>query len=178
MGRSFQGGNCTPDQNWACFVYYLKMFNTYLKNYMSTLKLYEKFANDIKISVGQIVALLIKTIFWIFWSITQELLGLLKLQCYFWVSQTILLQEITLFFRKGILILRWCTKQAQFWFGCSSPLKDIGRNLVSDKTRDINVSCWEKGHRVLNQSLSWWKEERVMTLNFQYKYLKGHWTIS
>ena len=100
MGRSFQGGNCTPDQNWACFVYYLKMFNTYLKNYMSTLKLYEKFANDIKISVGQVVALLFKTIFWIFWSVTQELLGLLKLQCYFWVISNNFASRNNIIFQK------------------------------------------------------------------------------
>ena len=37
--------------------------------------------------------LLIKTIFCMFWSTTQELFGQLKFQCHFSVSQTILLQD-------------------------------------------------------------------------------------
>ena len=61
-------GNCTLNQNsnWACFVYYLKIMNTVMKNIMSILKqiVWETKKNGNKISVGQMVLeLLIKAIF-------------------------------------------------------------------------------------------------------------------
>ena len=51
---------CTSNWNWACFVPYLKIMNTYLKaDCLRTLK------NDIKISIDQaVLELLIKT--WIY----------------------------------------------------------------------------------------------------------------
>ena len=49
-----------------------------------------KIKNCIKISVGQaVLELLIRTCKIMFWSITQEPLGLLKFQNHSWVSQTI-----------------------------------------------------------------------------------------
>ena len=35
-------GNCTPNQNWACFVHYLKIVKTVLKNESTGSKLSEK----------------------------------------------------------------------------------------------------------------------------------------
>ena len=51
--------------------------------YESYSKLSKELKNSIKILVGQgVLELMIKTIFWLFWSVTQEPLGLLNFQCY------------------------------------------------------------------------------------------------
>ena len=58
--------------------------------YASYCKLFKELKNGIEILVGQAVfQLWIKTVKMLFGSITQELLGLPKYQCYFWVSWTI-----------------------------------------------------------------------------------------
>ena len=61
----------------------------------------------LKSVVGQVVVvLLIKTIFWLFWSITfKKSPGLLKFQCQFWVPWTISIKMQT-FFKKVLIILR------------------------------------------------------------------------
>ena len=47
-------GNCTSNQNWACFVHCLKIINNVLKNDKALWsKLPEKLRNGIKILVGQ-----------------------------------------------------------------------------------------------------------------------------
>ena len=72
--------NCTPNQNWACFMCYLKIINKFLKNYITILSnFFEKLKNGIKISEGHtVLVLLIKTCKIVFWSTTQEPLGLLN----------------------------------------------------------------------------------------------------
>ena len=70
---------CTPNQKLARFVPYLKIFDIFLKNdiYVS----YSKLSKELKIAleVCQVVLeLLIKIIFWLFWSITYKPLDLLK----------------------------------------------------------------------------------------------------
>ena len=68
----FLRGYCTPDQKLACFVLYLKIINIFMKNiYASYSKLPNELKNGIEIYVGQaVLELLIKTLFWLFWSIT------------------------------------------------------------------------------------------------------------
>ena len=59
-----------------------------------------------------------------FWSITQELLGLLKFYCHFWVPWAIHYMHVLLF-KKVLIILRYSTKHANFWIGCCTHLRDI-----------------------------------------------------
>ena len=47
-------GNCTPNQNWACFVHYFKVINTDLKNNISILKHTEKLKICIEMLAVQI----------------------------------------------------------------------------------------------------------------------------
>ena len=66
-------GNWTPDQNLACFVLCLKIINTFFEKitYASYIKLSKELKNSTEIYAGLVVLeLLIKTIFWLFWSIT------------------------------------------------------------------------------------------------------------
>ena len=87
-------GNCTPNQIWACFMHCLKIVNTFLKNNVWILKqILEKVTRGVQISEGHVVLeLLINMYKTLFWSIPQEPLGLLKLECDVWVSQTIYLR--------------------------------------------------------------------------------------
>ena len=69
--------------------------------------------NGIEIIVGQAIfkgqavfKLWIKTVKMMFGSIIQELLGLHKLWCYFWVSWTIYYKTHISFIKKVLLILR------------------------------------------------------------------------
>ena len=69
-------GCYTPNQKLACFVLYVKIINTFLKNNASGSKLSKELKNGIEILVGQAVfKLWIKTVKIVFWSITQEPLG-------------------------------------------------------------------------------------------------------
>ena len=79
-------------------------------------KLSEKLKHSINILIGLVVLeLLIVTCKILFWSITQEPLGLLKYQCYFWVSPngfgmlTLFIKKIENFeiAHKTCLILIW-----------------------------------------------------------------------
>ena len=73
-------GNCTPNQELASFVPYLKIINTFLKNDTCILKqIVQGTQNVIGILVCQAVfKLWIKTVKMLFGSVTQELLGLSK----------------------------------------------------------------------------------------------------
>ena len=84
-------GNCTPYQKLACFVLFLKLSTSFCKIiYASYSKLSKELKNGIEILVGPaVIKLWIKKVKILFWSITQEPLGLLKFQCYFWVPLTI-----------------------------------------------------------------------------------------
>ena len=53
-----------------------------------------------------VLEVLIKTTFWLFWSITSKPLGLLKFQCHFWVPWTICFKMYKLFCKKVLTILR------------------------------------------------------------------------
>ena len=102
-------GNCTPNHKLTCFVLYLKTINTFLKKkiYASYSKLSKELKNWIEIYVGPaVLKLWIKIVKILFWSITHELLDLLKFQCYFWVPWTIYYKMHTLFFKKVLIILR------------------------------------------------------------------------
>ena len=57
-----------------------------------------------------------------FWSITQEPLGLLKFLCNFWVPRTIYYKMHKLFFIKMLIILRLSTKHVNFWLEVQYPL--------------------------------------------------------
>ena len=75
--------------------------------YASYSKLFKELKNGIEILVGQAVfKLWIKTIKMLFGSVTQELLGLPKFWCYFWVPWTIYYKMHMLFFKKVLIILR------------------------------------------------------------------------
>ena len=64
----------------------------------------------------------IKTVTMLFGSITQELLGLPKFWCYFWVSWTNYYKMHISFFKKILIILRAGTKHANLGAGGSVPL--------------------------------------------------------
>ena len=82
-------------------------------------KLSETPKNTIQIIVGQaILEFLTKTIYFTFWSTTQELRDLLNFHAISWVSQTICFRmlEYYFFFQKGVNYFEIAyTKQAQFW---------------------------------------------------------------
>ena len=101
-------GYCTQNWNWVCLCAISNYLHFFMKWYdVSWSKFSEKLRNGIKISVGQVVLeLQFKTIFFMFWWISHELLGLLKWQCHFWVSQTICFRMHQLFFKKMLIILR------------------------------------------------------------------------
>ena len=68
-------GYCTPNLKPTCFVCYLKIINLSLRNNAS-----KELKNGIEILVQQVIfKLWIETVKIIFWSITQEPLGLLKI---------------------------------------------------------------------------------------------------
>ena len=94
-------------QKLTCFVLYLKIINTFLKNNICTFsKLFKELKNGIKILVGQAVfKLWIKTVK-MFGSITQEPLGLPKFWYNFCVPWTIYYKMHMLFFKKVLIILR------------------------------------------------------------------------
>ena len=74
-------GNCTPNQNWACFVRYLKIINTVVKTNMIILKqiAWETQKRYLKLVGQAVLEMLIRICNILFWSTTQELLsGLLK----------------------------------------------------------------------------------------------------
>ena len=90
----------------------------------------EKLKNDIKISLCQtVLELLIKTTFCTFWSITQEPQAWCKPYCNFNTNLEFvnLLQNVHVFIKTVLIILRQQTKHAQYWFGvqfhlpCSPP---------------------------------------------------------
>ena len=100
---TFLRGNCTRNPKLTCFAPNLKIVNTFLQNS----KLSKELKNGIGISESQAVfKLWIKTVKILLWSVTQELLGLLKFKCSFWVSWTIYYKMHILFFRKVLTILR------------------------------------------------------------------------
>ena len=106
----FLRGTATPTPNLADFVLYLKIINTSwkIKN-ASYSKLLKELKNGIMIlvQVGQVLfKLWIKTFKLLSGSITQELLGLPKFWCYFWVPWTIIYKLHVLFFIKVLMILR------------------------------------------------------------------------
>ena len=70
-------------------------------------KLSEALKNGIEMSVDQAVFQL--TVKMLFGSITQELLGLPRFWCYFWVPWTIYYKMHILFFKKVLIILRKCS---------------------------------------------------------------------
>ena len=72
----------------------------------------------------------IKTVKILFWSIPQEPLGLLKIECHFWVPGIIHHKMHISFFKKVLIILRYSTKHANIWLGVQCPLKvwDSQRN--------------------------------------------------
>ena len=73
-------GELHPNQKLASFVLYLKIINTILKNNICiSMQIVQGTKHGIEILVGQAVfKLWIKTVKILFWSITQELLGLLR----------------------------------------------------------------------------------------------------
>ena len=72
-------GYYTPDLKLAVFVCYLIIIDSFLKNNVCISKLYKEFKNGIESLVGQAFwGIWIKTVKILFWSLTQELLGLLK----------------------------------------------------------------------------------------------------
>ena len=75
--------------------------------YASYSKLFKELKNGIENLVGQAVfKLWVKSVKMFFGSITQELLDLPKLQCYFWVPWTIYYKMHILFFKKMFIFLR------------------------------------------------------------------------
>ena len=99
-----------PNWNWACFVYNFKFIKCSLESNMIILK---QIIWETLTSVGPVVDQTCKILFW---SITQEPLGLLKLCSHFEFFPTIC-SGCLHFFPKCFLIilrLRWCTKHAQF----------------------------------------------------------------
>ena len=83
---------------------YLKIINTFMKNnvYILYSKLSKKLKNIIRILVGlAVLELLIKTIFWLFWSTTEKLLGLLKIDAIFEFLGQFTIRSIY-FFQKGV----------------------------------------------------------------------------
>ena len=108
-------GYSTSYPKLVCFVLYLKIINTFLKNNAYYSKLFKVLKNCMKILVGQAISKLwIKTVKTLFGSITREPLGLPKFWCYFWVPWTIYCKMHTLFFsdsdsdffQKILMILR------------------------------------------------------------------------
>ena len=71
--------------------------------YASYSKLSKELKNRIEILVGQVVfKLWIKTVKILFWSMTQEPLGLLKFECYFWVHWTMYYLMNDIIFQKSV----------------------------------------------------------------------------
>ena len=88
--------NCTPNQNWAWVVCYLKIINTLTLFFFFEYNIYTlkqmvwEIQNGIEISVGNaVLGFLINMRKLSFWSISQEPLGLIKFYCHFWVSHKI-----------------------------------------------------------------------------------------
>ena len=107
-------GICTANQNWACFVCYLKI--TSIVNCW-------KNSSCVKILGG--LKLLMKLCKLLFWSITQELIGPLNLKSHFWVSNTPWFRTPTLLFStKGVGNFEKVYKTSQFWLGCSTTLQE------------------------------------------------------
>ena len=112
MGRkefSHLGGTAPPNQKSACFVLYHKIINIFLKKWYMHLigNCPRNQKNGIKFLVGQAVfKLWIKTIKMLFGSKIEELLGLPKCWCYFWVPWTFYYKMCILFFKKVLIILR------------------------------------------------------------------------
>ena len=70
-------------------------------------KLFKELKNGTEILVGKaVLKLWIKTVKMLFGSITQELIGLPKFWCYFWVPWTIYYKMHILIFKKMADILR------------------------------------------------------------------------
>ena len=78
-------GYYTPNQKLACFVLYLKIINTFLKNNIAS---HSKLSKELKNSIT-FLELLIRAIFWLFWNITLKRRSLLKFQCHIGASWTI-----------------------------------------------------------------------------------------
>ena len=117
---------------------YLKVTNTFLKNNICFLKHIvhgtQKWHWNL---VDQVVfKLRIKTVEILFWSITQEQLGLLQFQCQFWVPWTVYYKMHISFFKKVLIILRWGTTHAYFWLGVHYPLKG------SRTGHSVKISLW------------------------------------
>ena len=104
-------------------------------------QLSEKLKKCPKISVGQVVLELLikmcKISFWSkcakywFWSITQELLGLLIFQGCFWVPHTVCFRVLVFIFQnKCWSFLRLCEKHAQFWFEVHLPQPRLALTLL------------------------------------------------
>ena len=92
-------GELHPNQKCAYFVLYLKIIITFWKYNICILIAYcpRNWKMELKFSMSSSC---------LFWSITQEPLGLLKFQCYFWVPWTIYYKIHMLFFKKVLIILR------------------------------------------------------------------------
>ena len=94
-------GYCTsyPQISMFCTLFF------FLKNDMHLSVRYPRNSkNRIKIKVGQaIFESLIKTVFWLFWSIASKMLDLLRFQCNFWVSWTICYKMLIIYiFKNGM----------------------------------------------------------------------------
>ena len=119
---SHRKGNCTLNQNWACFMPYLKIIKNVLKsNKHPVANCLQNSKYVIETSVSQMVLeLLIRTIFCTFWSITQPFSPLQILVSFLRFSYNSLVVN-HIIFQRVLIILRLCTKHAQLWLGCSSP---------------------------------------------------------
>ena len=127
-----------PNQKLACFVLYLKIINTILENhiYASYSKSSKGEKKKKKKSRPSVFKLWIKTVKMLFVSINQELLGLPKFWCYFWVPWTI--------YNKMHIEMCWwfweSTKHANFWLGVQVGLLRLGQinKLCISYTLEIN----------------------------------------
>ena len=113
----------------ANFVCNLKIINTFLRNDICFLKqIVQGTKNGIEIMIGQMIfKLWIKTVKILFWSITQEPLGLLEFQCYFGVPWRNYYTIHIIFFKKVFIIIFLDTCRAQnmliLWLGVQFSLK-------------------------------------------------------
>ena len=101
-------GYCTSYPKLPCLCSISKLSTPWKIVYAPYSKLPKELKNGIEFLLGQVVffRFRIKTFKMLFGSVTQELLGLLKVWCYFWVPLTIYYKMHTLFFKKVLIILR------------------------------------------------------------------------
>ena len=115
-------GNCTSNQNLACFVPRLKIINTTLKMiYEFKSKLPTTFKSDIEILEGQGV-LKQSNVLHVLINNSRTAAPAEIPMPFLSFSKNLFKDIIISFFKKVLAILRQCMKYVQFWFGVLFPL--------------------------------------------------------